>query len=100
MTEDEFIQRCFEIAEAHGLTVAERKPGKSICFNPKSNKWLDETHLRALFPAVLEPDLPIPTVNGMIEKVAPGRPCTHVGFRKILSQLHSECGWVPGAGGS
>lgn len=98
MTEDEFVRRVFEIAAHHGLTVEDRRPGKSICFNPVSNKWLSEGHIRSLFPLVLTPGLSEKQMNQMVEEVAPGRPCTHVGFRKIIRQFHDECGWVPGAG--
>ncbi|NBF15462.1 hypothetical protein GV729_09260 [Pseudomonas sp. Fl4BN2] len=98
MTENEFVQRFFEIAEQSGLLVEERRPGRSICFNANSDKWLSEKHLRSLFPQVLEPNLSETQINCMIEDVAPGRPCTHKDFRAILKSLHLECGWVPGSG--
>lgn len=96
MTEDEFVQRAFEIAERGGLTVEVRRPGKSICFNSNSGKWLNEGHLRSLFPMILEPGISDTQVNRMIEDVAPGRPCTHVGMRSILQKLQSEAGSVSG----
>lgn len=90
MTEDEFVQRVFEIAVRQGLSVELRRPGRSICFNPKSNKWLNENHLRKLYPEALESALSVRRLNRMIDSVAPGRPCTHVGFRAIITQLHFE----------
>lgn len=92
MTENEFVQRVFEIALQHGLSVESRRSGMSICFNSNSNKWLNESHLRKLFPGVLEPGLSVQALNRMIDSVAPGRPCTHVGFREIIDQLRVECG--------
>ena len=89
MTENEFVQRFLEIAEQIGLHVEERRPGRSICFNANSDKWLSEKHLRSLFPQVLEPNLSDTQINRMIEDVAPGRPCTHKGFRTILKTFHS-----------
>lgn len=98
MNVDEFVHRIFEIADEMGLLVEDRRPGKSICFNPNSDKWLNEGHLRSLFPMILEPGISDTQVNRMIEGVAPGRPCTHVGMRSILQRLQSEGGWVPGPG--
>lgn len=89
VTEDEFVNGCFELAPTMGLTVEERRPGKSICFNPKSNKWLNEMHLRRLHPDVLQPDLGRTKINQMIEAVAPGRPCTHKGFRELLGKVRA-----------
>lgn len=91
VTENEFVQRFFDIAEKSGLLVEERRPGRSICFNSNSDKWLSEKHLGALFPHVLEQGLSDMQINRMIENIAPGRPCTHKGFRAILKSFHSEC---------
>lgn len=89
MTIDSFIGRVFEIAIA-SMQVKKRRPGLSICFNKKSNKWLDEGHVRALYPAALDPRMTNSEINRMIESTAPGRPCTHVGMRSILRQIQAE----------
>ncbi|MFJ2364805.1 hypothetical protein ACIPIN_14125 [Pseudomonas sp. NPDC087697] len=90
MNVDEFVEKVFEIAEEVGCSVELRLPGMSICFNKTSDKWLSEHHLRALFPAILDPDLSDRDINTQIEEVAPGRPCTHVKMRKILERLRAR----------
>ena len=99
VTADEFVHRVFEIAEEMGLRVEERRPGKSICFNPNSDKWLDEGRVLALYPKILNGEISDSQINAMIEAVAPGRPCTHVGMRSIVRRLIDEGGWVPAVGG-
>lgn len=98
MDADEFVDLVMVLAVEQGLTVEERRPGLSVCFNQNSDKWLSENHLRQLFPAIIEDGLSDSEINRLIEAVAPGRPCTHVGMRKILSRLHELGGWAPGAG--
>lgn len=95
MTEEEFIQRFFAIAGEIGLKIKNRRPGKSICFNQKSDKWLDEVHLRRLYDGgVLNSYRTDKELNELVASVAPGRPCTHVGCRTIIRRLQLECGGV------
>ncbi|AMR66724.1 hypothetical protein A0T30_10280 [Aquipseudomonas alcaligenes] len=96
MDENEFVEAVFRLAAEQGLKVEERRPGRSVCFKQTSNKWLSEQHLRQLFPAILESDLSSAKINQLIEQVAPGRPCTHVGMRQIVARLHEIGGWAPG----
>ena len=91
MSADEFLKRVFEIAHEMGFKPVEmRRHGMSIGFNPKSKKWIHEGHLRALFPNIRVFGLSVTQLNCEIQKVAPGRPCTHVGMRAIIERLHSE----------
>ncbi|WP_289534416.1 hypothetical protein [Pseudomonas sp. SO81] len=96
---DGFVEAVLQLAAELGLKIEERRPGWSICFNETSDKWLSEQHLRQLYPAILEADLSDARINQLIEQVAPGRPCTHVGMRQIVARLHEVGGWAPGAGG-
>ncbi|ALI03725.1 hypothetical protein C1Y08_27060 [Pseudomonas sp. FW306-02-F02-AA] len=57
MNVDEFVKKVFEIADELEYCVELRRPGRSICFNKTSDKWLSEHHIRALFPAILDPEL-------------------------------------------
>jgi hypothetical protein len=86
---DSFVKRVFDLARDK-FDIESRRSGMSICFNRRSNKWLNENHLRDLFPEALEPTLTDGQINQLIESVAPGRPCTHVGMRTILRKIHSE----------
>lgn len=49
MDEEWFVARVFELAGEQGLLIQERRPGRSICFNETSKKWLHEGHIRQLY---------------------------------------------------
>jgi hypothetical protein len=51
------------------------------------HKKLHGKHFLALFPHVLEDHA---NINKLIEATAPGRPCTHRPFRKIVEQIKKE----------
>ena len=51
------------------------------------NKKLHGNHFRMLFPHVLADNA---NIGMLIEIVAPGRPCSHVPFRKIVQQIKRE----------
>ena len=90
MDEEWFVARVFEFAGEQGLLIQERRPGRSICFNETSKKWLHEGHIRQLYrEGVLADGLERADLNRMIEGVAPGRPCTHVGMRKLVCLVKS-----------
>lgn len=51
------------------------------------NKKLHIGHLENLYPTILDPGAHIPT---LIERVAPGRPCSHRPMREIIEQLRRK----------
>lgn len=51
------------------------------------HKKLHGNHFRALFPDILADNAKI---NQLIEKIAPGRPCSHLPIRKIVEQIKKE----------
>ena len=80
MTEDEFVRRVIEEARSMGCKIENSRNGKGqqIDFG---HKKLNEGHLRKLFPIVAV------TVEDAIERVAPGRSCTHVPMREIIRRI-------------
>ena len=88
MEKDEFVAAVFEAATQDGLKIdVDRKGRKRIWFNPNSRKYLDEERIAALHPAILQPGIGSGEMNRLIESVAPGRPCTHVGMREIVERI-------------
>jgi len=79
MTQDKFIDAIFAAARSKGYPIENSRNGKQIDFG---HKKLHEEHLRQLYPAILAEDAHIPTP---IERVAPGRPCSHKPMREILA---------------
>ena len=85
MNEDEFVARVIEVARENGFQIEDSRNGKQIDFG---NKKLHENHLGALF------DLGI--LNGtrgvadLIDRVAPGRPCTHKPMKDILDKIRQS----------
>ncbi|HGM8259205.1 hypothetical protein [Pseudomonas aeruginosa] len=68
MDEEWFVARVFELAGEQGLLIQERRPGRSICFNETSKKWLHEGHIRQLYrEGVLADGLERADLNRMIE---------------------------------
>lgn len=88
MEKDEFVAAVFEAAKHDGLQIdVDRKGRKRIWFNLKSRKCLDEERIAALHPDILGPGLRERDMNELIEAAAPGRPCTHVGMRRIVERI-------------
>jgi len=85
-TFDEFQSDVLRIAKSHGYKV-EFLQGTDIPQVDFGHKKLHGKHFRALFPGVLADNTDI---NKLIEKIAPGRPCTHLPFRKIVKQIKHE----------
>lgn len=85
-TFDEFQADVLRIAHEHGYLV-EHLRGTEIPQVDFGHKKLHGRHFRALFPAVLADDT---NINGLIKRVAPGRPCTHPPFREIVGQIRRE----------
>ena len=88
MKKADFVTAVFEAARKRGLRVHVNREGlDQICFNEKSKKSLHRGHLEQLHPAILRRGLSRSQMNALIEKVAPGRPCTHRGMREIVGAL-------------
>lgn len=81
MTEPEFISKTIEIARNHGYTIEQSRNGLQIDFG---HKKLHEGHLRRLFPDILHEGS---NISNLIEKVAPGRPCSHKPMKMILAEM-------------
>jgi hypothetical protein len=83
LTKKEFIDRVIKTARDHGFTIEKnaRNGLEQIDFG---HKKLHKSHLGDLFPEILDPDADI---SKLIEKVAPGRPCTHKPMREIMERI-------------
>lgn len=83
-----YVAAVFKAAGKCGLRIDRDQLGRlRICFNGRSKKFLHQGHIEALFPGILREGLSISEMNAMIEAVAPGRPCTHVGMRRIIEMI-------------
>jgi len=80
-TSDDFLKDVFRIAEEKGYII-ETTQGKGYKQINFGHKKLHANHISKLFPYVLENGA---NVNKLIEKIAPGRPCTHKPFREIVN---------------
>jgi hypothetical protein len=85
-TFNEFQSDVLRIAEAHGYKI-EQRMGTDIPQIDFGHKKLHGKHFRALFPCVLADNA---NIYELIEIVAPGRPCSHLPFRKIVEQIKNE----------
>lgn len=82
MGDQRFIRDVVETARQRGFKIETNRDGLvQIDFG---NKKLHAGHLSRLFPDILEAGA---DVAGLIERVAPGRPCTHRPMREIISEL-------------
>ncbi len=86
ISKDEFIQEVIRIARERGYKLeSNARTGQTqIDFG---NKKLHAGHLGDLYPAILSANANVPS---LINKVAPGRPCTHKPMREIVNQLRAE----------
>jgi len=85
-TFDEFQSDVLRIAKNHSYNIG-RLRGTNIPQVDFGHKKLHGNHFRALFPSVLADNADI---NKLIDDVAPGRPCAHLPFRKIVKQIKNE----------
>ncbi len=89
MTKAQFRTLVFEIARAKQLRVDQMQDGKErIWFNETSEKFLHVDHIDSLFDVLRQPNLTKREINAEIQRVAPGRPCTHKDMRDIYEQIH------------
>lgn len=85
LSKGQFVQEVFRIAEKQGYQIEINKNGlKQIDFG---NKKLHANHIQQLYPDILALTEELPK---LIEKVAPGRPCTHKPMRDIIDQIQRE----------
>jgi len=86
LSRDKFVGEVLRIAKEHGyrLEYNSRNGRRQIDFG---HKKLHAGHLEELYPGILETAAHIPS---LIEKVAPGRPCSHKPIREIIGQLRNE----------
>jgi hypothetical protein len=81
-TQMTFVNLTVEEAKKRGYLIEEgTQNGRQIDFG---NKKLHEGHLRALYPSILQPEA---NISALIDRVAPGRPCTHKPMREIIYSL-------------
>jgi hypothetical protein len=85
-TFDDFQSDILRVAKSQSYTI-ERLRGTNIPQIDFGIKKLNGKHFRALFPEVLADNAKI---NKLIEKIAPGRPCSHLPFRNIVKQIKEE----------
>ena len=85
-TFEEFQSDVLRLAKSHGYKI-EHLQGTDIPQVDFGNKKLHGKHFRELFPSVLADNA---NINKLIEKIAPGRPCTHLPFRTIVRQIKNE----------
>ena len=78
----QFIDQVVKIARDKGFRIETNRDGRTqIDFG---NKKLHALHLRAMFPEIVEDGVAISTI---IEKVAPGRPCTFKPMKEIIEEI-------------
>jgi hypothetical protein len=82
MTRDEFVDGVLQLARVEGYPVRTNRDGLlQIDFG---HKQLHEGHLRRLYPEILRGGANIP---GLINRIAPGRPCVHKPMKAIIGKL-------------
>lgn len=85
-SKEQFIDDVFRVARERGYRIETNRRNNlpQIDFGLKK---LHLGHIKKLYPDVL---LENAKVNKLIERVAPGRPCSHKPFREIIEQIHRE----------
>lgn len=78
----DFLRQIFVVAQDMGFKIETNRNGQTqIDFG---HKKLHEGHLRAMYPQAL---LPGTNISKLIDRVAPGRPCSHRPMKNILARL-------------
>jgi hypothetical protein len=82
----QFVDEVLRMAREHGFTIqANKRSGEAqIDFG---DKRLRAGHIAALHPALLAPNADF---AALIEKVAPGRQCSHQPMREIIEHLRVQ----------
>jgi len=82
MNQKEFINQVIESARVNGFKIEINRNGQTqIDF---SHKKLHSGHLAQLYPEILHRDA---NISGLIDAVAPGRPCSHKPMRELIEKL-------------
>jgi hypothetical protein len=82
MDKTQFVNLVIEIARLNGWRIETNRHGLTqIDFG---HKKLHARHLEDMFPAILQDAASVPAI---IEKVAPGRPCTFKPMRHIIARI-------------
>ena len=83
ISKDQFVREVIRIARERGYKIeSNAQTGQEqIDFG---NKKLHSGHLGGLYPSILSDN---PNVSSLIDKVAPGRGCSHKPMREIVEQL-------------
>lgn len=85
MTKEDYIIRVMDIARTKGYSIASNRSGQmQIDFG---HKRLHSGHLVKLYPEILDLDA---NISALIERVAPGRPCSHRPMKEIMRQLSEQ----------
>ena len=84
MTENQFIDAVIEEAQKTGYSIEASRNGRQIDFG---NKKLHEKHLRDLYPTILADG---ENVSAVIDRIAPGRPCTHRPMKDIIAKIKDD----------
>lgn len=86
ISKEEFIDEVIRVAREHGYKIESnaRTGQPQIDFG---NKKLHADHLSELYPAAISPQS---NIASLIEKAAPGRPCSHNPMKAIIDQLRNE----------
>lgn len=85
MDKAQFVNLAIEIARMNGWRIETNRDGLTqIDFG---NKKLHSRHLEAMFPTILENAA---SISAIIEKVAPGRPCTFKPMREIIATIKND----------
>jgi hypothetical protein len=85
MTKEQFIDTVIDVAKKHGYPVRINRYNQwQIYFG---HKQLHEGHLAKLYPDILKEDV---NIRKLIERVAPGRPCTHRPMEEIIAYIKRE----------
>ncbi len=78
----QFIDQVVSMARKKGFRIETNRDGLTqIDFG---NKKLHVGHLQEIFPEILEDGA---TISTIIEKVAPGRPCTFKPMKEIIAEI-------------
>ena len=87
MDRELFIIKVLECACNQGFVIETNHDGfLQIDFG---NKKLHQKHLNELFPNILNSDV---IISKLIERIAPGRPCTHKPMRDIINIINNDLG--------
>ena len=83
LNKNQFVHEVFRIAEERGFRIENNRRNdlKQIDFGLKK---LHAGHLEQLYPTILSPT---EKISDLIEKVAPGRPCSHKPMREIIREI-------------